>query len=460
MRRSCQVFLAILLACVVPTTARPSGFQIFEQNARGIGSAFAGEAATAEDAGTVFYNPAGMTLLDGTQLVSAVDAVLTTAPFHDRGSTVNPTLGGAPLTGPNDNGGVSSVVPSFYLSQALGDRWRLGLGVGTPFGLRTEYDKGWVGRYLGVVSELRTINVNPSLAVRLNRWVSVGGGFDAQYAYAKLTNGVDLGGACQLTAIRAGGSAAGCTALGLTPQGADGYVRLRGEDWGYGWNAGVLVFAGEHTRFGLTYRSRVGHTLEGDAKFTVPPQAVVLRRLTGALRTTDASATATFPDFATLAAVHQLTPTLTLLADITWTHWELFRDLTFQFANPKQPAVREPESWDDAFRYALGLHWEPLRRWSFRIGTAYDETPVPSARFRTPRIPDSDRIWFALGAGWSPTERLRVDLGYAHVFGLNSTVDKPDPVTRNVLRGVYRSGGADVLGMQATVAVDWSVLIR
>jgi long-chain fatty acid transport protein len=150
-----------------------------------------------------------------------------------------------------------------------------------------------------------------------------------------------------------------------------------------------------------------------------------------------------------LAAYHRLAPRWALLAGIAWTRWSRFDDLVVSFANAAQPPVVQPERWTDSFRYALGVEYGPLGRWKLRAGTAYDETPVPSAVRRTPRIPDSDRVWLALGVGYQAGDGVRFDFGYAHLFGLPSTTRNPEPVTGHVLRGDV-TGAADILGLQLT----------
>src|SRR5262249_38287143 len=145
------------------------------------------------------------------------------------------------------------------------------------------------------------------------------------------------------------------------------------------------------TRIGLTYRSRIQHDLNGRATFSVPKPAHILKA-TGALTDTGAHASAVLPDVVSLSAVQQVTPDWAVFGDVTWTHWSPFRQFVVGFDNPKQPPVVNREGWNDSFRYALGVRWEPTSRVVLRVGTAYDETPIPSAALRTARVPDSDRV--------------------------------------------------------------------
>src|SRR5690349_10134682 len=282
------------LAALAPQ-ARGAGFQVNEQSARGLGSSFAGEAATAEDASTIFFNPAGMTRLPGTQFVSAGFAIKPTANFHDRGSVVNPGVigGGARLTGGNDgNGTPMALLQTLFVSHELvADRAWIGLGASTPYGLRTSWTPDWVGRYHAIDSDLLTVNVNPSLALKLADWVSIGGGADIEYAKARLTNALDLGTICQLNAPQFKLPPQACISVShLKPQGADGFVRFRGDDWNASYNVGILFSPLDTTRIGLAYRAYTHHRIGGSAAFVIPKQAAILQQISGALVNTDGNA--------------------------------------------------------------------------------------------------------------------------------------------------------------------------
>src|SRR5213592_1122718 len=349
-----MVCLLVVLASIVSLARNvgAAGFQVNEQSARGLGSAFAGEAAAAEDASTIFFNPAGMTRLSGTQFVSSGFAIKPTVNFHNEGSRLNSTVGGGPLSGRNDgNGTPMALLQTLFIShELLSDRAWIGLGASTPYGLKTSWTPGWVGRYHAIDSELITVNVNPSLALKLTRWLSIGGGADIDYARARLTNALDLGTICQLNAPR----------FGLRPQRVDGLNVFRGDDWNARYTVGVLLSPLDTTRIGLAYRAYTHHRLGGSASFLIPKKAAILQRLTGALVYTGGNAALDLPDRVALSAFHQLTARWALLSDITWTHWSQFDQLVFNFENPKQPTIVQPERWKDSFRYDLGWPlWPP-----------------------------------------------------------------------------------------------------
>ena len=428
---------------------------LFEQTGRGLGSAFAGEVAGAEDASTIQYNPAGLGWVDGTQFVASGFAIMPSATFENRGSTLSQAVGGGILRGGNDgDAGELAFVPTFFFAHELGDGFHVGLGVTVPFGLETRWDRGWVGRYHALSSKLETTNVNPTLAWRPLDWLAIGVGADIEYAKARLTNAIDLGGVCEIFGAEAGLPPGACTALGFAPQSTDGSVKISGDDWGGGYNVGVMFAPWHTTRIGLAFRSSIEHTLKGRANFFIPRRAAPLRQFSGALVDTDGSADIELPERASLGVYHELTPDIALMGDVTWTRWSRFDELVFRFANPNQPTIVQPEGWDDSFRYAVGLRWRATKTIETRFGFAWDETPIPDETLRTPRIPDSDRFWLAAGLAWRPTERLRFDVGYAHIFSPDVRSQNPDPVTGHVLRGTY-SGEANIVGVQFTYEIRW-----
>jgi long-chain fatty acid transport protein len=425
------VALAAVAGLCGGEAAQAAGFAILEQGASGLGRAYAGMAAVADDPSTIFYNPAGMTRLRGTQATAAAHLIMPSIRFRDQGSFVNlpsrPPLRG----GEGGNAAEAVVVPNLYAVTGITDRLHLGLGINAPFGLVTDYEPGWVGRYHAQRSDLVTINVNPSLAYRVTDWLSVGGGVSAQYAKAELSNAIDFG-------------------LLINPalsQTLDGAVKLKGDGWAFGWNLGVLVEPMPGTRFGLAYRAAMNHELKGDAEFTVPTPAV---QAGGRFVDTGVRADLDLPDMLSFSAYHQLTPRLGLLGDITWTRWSRFQELRIRFDNPLQPDAVTTHDWDDAFRYSLGLDYRLTDAWTLRAGVAYDETPIPRTELRTARIPDANRTWLTIGASYRLSPMISVDAGFAHIFVDRGSIRQSQPATAGTLVGEYRSH-VDIVSLQANI---------
>ena len=244
-------------------------FQLAENSPAGMGSAFAGGAAIAEDASTVWYNPAGLTRLSGTQLLTGVYVLSATSQFNKSSATTAPL--GAPLTGGNGgDSGAFAILPNIYFSHRLNDRLVMGVGVNVPFGLATDYQDHWVGRYHADRSEILTLNINPSIGYQVNDALSLGFGVSWQKMEAMLSQWADLGTTCALLA-----APATCAGFGLVPQQDDARVVIEADSRAYGFNVGALWELNKQQRFGLAYRSTIKHYLTGLVDITTydPGQA-------------------------------------------------------------------------------------------------------------------------------------------------------------------------------------------
>lgn len=392
---------ACLTLAACGSAAHAAGYALIEQNASGLGNAYAGQAASAQDASTIFFNPAGMTMLPDRQVALAGHLIKPQAEFS---GGVTPNIGG----GNGGDAGGLAFVPNAYFAFRLTPDVHLGIGAFAPFGLKTDYDSTWVGRVHAIESELKTINVNPSIAWKLNDTLSLGAGVSIQYIEATLTN---------------------ATGAGLPPV----IGAVKGDDYGWGFNLGLLWKASERTRFGLAYRSKIDHTLEGDLK------------MNGAVVVAPVYADVTLPDSASLSAFHRINDRWDVMADVSWTSWSRFDVLNV--VNAAGVSVTStPENWDDTWRVSVGANWRLNDRLMLRGGIAYDETPV-SDRYRTARIPDEDRTWLAFGAQYRLSPQSLIDVGYAHLFVKDARIDElRTPLT---LRGEYDSA-VDILSVQLT----------
>jgi long-chain fatty acid transport protein len=404
---------ALLLIGSLPQAVSAAGFAIKEQSVTSLGRAFAGSAAVAEDASTIFFNPAGLTYLERGELDLGLNYIKPQSEFRNDGSNINNAL---PLTG-GDGGdaGHEAFVPNFYLSHPVNNKVTLGLGVSAPFGLVTEYKDDWVGRYLAVKSEMLTLNFNPTVAVKATDNLSLGFGVSAQYIDVKLTKMAQL-----------------------NPT-TDAEVELEGDDWGYGYNIGLLYQLTDQTRLGLSYRSKISHTLEGEG--TLDARSVE----------EDISADLDLPETVSLAIHHDINDKWAVMADATWTRWSRFEELVIE--SDGILSTEKPENWDNSMRYGIGLSYQHNDKWQFRTGIAYDETPIPSSRFRTARIPGTDRKWVAFGASYHYSDNIVLDFAYAHLFmddpriNESEDADGSGPSPEYNLKGDY-DASVDIVGLQ------------
>jgi long-chain fatty acid transport protein len=403
-----------------------SGFALIEQSVNGMGSAYAIGSAGIDDASTVFYNPASMSRLSGTHLNGGLQIVSSRVEF-DGSAQYNPNnlalgagglgIAGNPINGKtNPDTNLLAGVPSGYISHQYSDKVWFGLGVNAPFGLETDYSNDWVGRYNAVKSQLLTVNINPTIAFKFTDHATIGFGLNALYADGKLTQQVD--GA--LASIFAGGSCG-------SPPGTstcDGKAKLTGNDWGFGYNFGLLLEPTENTRFGFNYRSAIDLNLDGNTDVTGLPAPI-----TSANGKQGAKLELTLPDSLSVSAYHAFNSHWAIMADVTWTQWSQLDTLDIELADGSQSVA----NWDyeDSTRYAIGAEYRYNQTWTFRSGVALDETPVPNDNLRSPRVPDADRYWLSFGTTYRYSPDLTFDFGYAHLFvddpKLDNVSDNNDP---------------------------------
>ncbi len=457
MRVWVRFFLGMLGLLAIAAPAYSAGFAIIEQSVSGLGNAFAGGSAVAQDATTVYFNPAGMTRLKGQEVVLGLHVIMPQARFHDDGSHIADSLGGGALSGGDGgDGGQTALSPNAYYTLSLENGWSFGLGINAPFGLATDYDSGWTGRYYALRSKVETVNINPAVAYKVNEHLSLGAGFNAQYLKAKLSNAVDLGSIA--FAQVAGNPATASMANPAWIQGRDGKVDLDADDWSFGYNLGLLYEFTRDTRIGLAYRSRMRHSVSGSADFTLPRTITGIPQVDGAIAAqfADAGVKAdiTLPDSASLSVFHRINPRWAVMADVTWTNWSTFKELRVKF-DPNANGLTLPdnvtsENWKDNWRYSVGATYNPMEKLALRLGLAYDQTPIPDAAHRTPRIPSERRYWVAAGAGYWFTEALGVDVAYAHLFVPDAKVDHQaagEDLLRGALRGKFENS-VDIASLQ------------
>ncbi|MCZ7561842.1 MAG: outer membrane protein transport protein [Burkholderiaceae bacterium] len=407
--------------------ASAAGFALFEQNASGLGNAFAGAAAVAEDAGTIYFNPAGMTRIRGRQVVGAVSVIDVKIDFENDGRSTVP-LGQIPGGGNGGDAGGTAGVPAGYLSRELKPNtlW-LGVGVSAPFGLSTEWKNGWVGRFHALESSVEAININPSIARKVNDQLSLGAGVSFQRLKATFSNAVPY------TAL------AGSLRIPGVPIGSEGVAEVEGDSWDTGWNSGATRQVTPATRLGLAYRSKVKHDVEGDVNFSARPAPLARVVPDG-----DVKAKVELPDTLSLAVAHDVDARWQLLADYTRTGWSSIEELAI--LRPTGRAVSRVDlAFEDSWRIALGANYRMDDRWTLRFGFAYDRTPVQDAK-RTPRLPDMDRKWLSVGTQYRASQALAFDVGFTYIFSSDASSNLASASAGN-LTGSY-SNKTRVLGGQ------------
>jgi len=442
-----------------------AGFALQEQNASGLGHAYAGGAAAAEDVSTIFYNPAGLVRLQTTQAVVAANAICVSSKFHDNGSQ---PAAFQPLGGTGGDAGDCNVVPNFYLGIPFTDKWSFGIGVNVPFGLKTEYDSDWIGRFQAVKSKVDTVNINPVLSWEPTPQLTVGGGVSWQRLKATLTSKVNYAGvfATGVGGLVASGQLPGAAAPVLigSAAGLQSEGDVTGNDSAWGWDAGFLWQASPQTRFGMHYRSKIKYDVSGSVNFTnptaaslgpLPPNlapvgaALVTGINAGPLVSGDVNLHIELPDTANASIFHQFNNQWDLMADVQWTGWSTIKDLTV-VRSTGVVLFSTPENFRDTWRFSAGANYRYSDQWTFRGGVAYDQSPVRDAT-RTPRLPDNDRTWLAFGVQWRFSPSLSFDLAYSYIWVRDPSINQNEGSTaqNGLISGSYNNN-VQIVGAQLT----------
>lgn len=386
-----------------------AGFQLNEFSSIGLGRAYSGEGAMGDTAASASRNPATMALMDRPSF--SIGAVYIDPDVNINGtSQIGRSLNASNIA-------PSQWVPNIHYVQPVNDQWWIGASVTSNYGLATEFNNGYTAGGYGGKTDLVTGNLNLSTAYRLNEHFSVGVGFDAVYAKAKIERYAGESGA----------------ALGVP---ADTQIaRLKGDEWGYGWNAGILYEVDENNRFGFTYRSEVKIDFDGDYKSNLPtalnavnnPMQTGIPYGTGGM-TVPGALTLNLPEMWELSGWHKVAPQWAVHYSMAYTSWSQFQELKATGSNG-QTLFYKDESYRDAYRLALGTTYFYDQNWTFRTGIAFDDSPVPADK-RSISIPDQDRLWLSAGASYAFNDDASVDLGISYMHGQHVTV-REGPYTFN-----------------------------
>ncbi|MCW5661641.1 MAG: outer membrane protein transport protein [Burkholderiaceae bacterium] len=406
------------LALLAPSAvALAAGFQLNENSTSGLGTAFASGAAASEDATTLWSNAAGISRLRSTQGAVAVHLVKPSIKFGDQGSAA---ALGQPLGGNGGDAGGVNVVPNGYVVFPINAQWSAGVGLNAPWGLVTEYDEGWVGRFQALKSSIQTINLNPAVSWKPMSNLAVGLGLNFQYIKAEFTNQVNY-----TAAILQAAGLAGIPVNPVDVAGLETRARVEGSDSAWGWNAGLLFDIDANSRVGLSYRSPIKYKIDGDATFQNPAAPLAPAPLVAAVNAQLANTAITsevkLPAIVNLSYFRTLNSQWDVLADAQWTGWSSIKDLTFVRSNGSVLSST-PENFKDTWKFALGAHYRYDAKWTLRAGVALDKSPVQT-EFRTPRLPDADRTWLTAGVQYKLNPQAVLDFGAGYIWVKDAAID-------------------------------------
>lgn len=401
------------------STALAAGFQLTEQSSLGAGRAYAGAGIVGDDLSAVHYNPAGMTLLEGTRFQAGGVWIGINADYS------------SDISDESENGRLKGqMIPAGYVTHQVNDQIWLGFAMTVPFGMGTEYSKNWEGADRGTNAKIYTFDMNPSIAWKVNDFLSIGGGISVQYAKAEL-------------------------GMGLSGM---GHGKVEADSWDWGYNFGLMISPTDKLRFGLAYRSSIEHNAEGDTKLSgmKPPLNNILEGQNFGMSTTLET-----PDTIMLTGTWEATEKLRLSGLIRWANWSKFKELNIENELPLivsssldkfSPALKDGLSnidiendWQDTWLFSVGADYRINSAFTVRGGIAYETSPIDRQETRMAVIPDTDRLWLSLGASWYPTQDLQFDIGGTYLMGVG---DKDLYNSDGKKIGKYDSLDAYLLGVQ------------
>lgn len=404
------------------STALAAGFQLTEQSSLGAGRAYAGAGIVGDDLSAVHYNPAGMTLLEGTRFQAGGVWIGINADFDSNNGMAD------------ENGRLKGqMIPAGYVTHQVNDKVWLGFAMTVPFGMGTEYSRDWEYGNRGTSAKIYTFDMNPNIAYKVSDFISVGAGVSVQYAKAKLGMNIGQSGASLL------------------------HGKVEADSWDWGYNLGVMLSPSDKLRFGLSYRSAIKHEADGDVKLS-NVNARTLEYMLGQIdadlaqyatpiagllngQTLGTSATLKTPDTVMLTATWETTEKLRLSGLIRWANWSNFDDLTLENEIPsglgggvgalnpglgtavgvlsgKLKDVTIENKWQDTWLFSVGADYRINDAFTIRGGLAYETSPIDDQSTRMAVIPDTDRVWLSLGASWYATKDLQFDVGATYLMGI------------------------------------------
>lgn len=378
---------AAAVAAAFSSAAVAGGFQLTEQSALGLGRAYAGMGVDGTDVSGLYYNPATMTLHTGTQAQFGFVGVGLNLDYNAKdGGSIH-----------DENGRKhAEAVPNLFISHQINDVTWIGFGFTVPFGLSTEYGENWEQASEGTDAKIEVYDFNPTFAWKLSDKFSLGAG--VSYQYVKATLGFNK------SAVSNGFISNTHTRLT-----GDTHTRLTGDAWG--WNVGAMWTPVENVRIGASYRSAIGHTVNGDLNVTVnnPVFSKVI--------TTPATVSMDAPAWAMLSAAWDVNDWLSLYGTMRWADWSSFKALKVEAGH--QFSSSQPKNWKDTYLYSVGYDARINSFWTLRGGIAYETSTIDDKYTRTGTIPDADRWWFAIGSSFHWTKDFQTDVGFAHLHGVH-----------------------------------------
>ena len=423
-----QLLLAALLV-LTSTNARAAGFWLIENGSTGMGTASAGRVALANDASTAFNNPAGMTRLDRSQLQVGLVGLDIQSEFT--GQTSFSALDGSVETAGNShNCGAITPLANFSYVHVMNPDLRLGVTIGTYFGLALDYGDAWQGRYYVQRAELLTMGVTPSVGYKVNDWFSVGGG--ATILYGKLKQDM---------------------AINTSPLGArdlrDGLLEVDSNDVGFGYNLGVLIQPIKETRIGITYISKVKLKFDDVANVSnVPTTAPIWDFIAARINNSKLDLEWTIPQAVNVGVYQQLTDRLAVMANLGWQEWSQFGNITADLSSTSTSGSKTVDAgFDNTWHGSVGVHYRVAEPWLVQLGFAYDSSPVKEEH-RSVAMPLDRQYRYATGVDYTLNKDVTLGCDYTFIDAGKSKINQNRGPLAGHIVGQYDTNYINALGLR------------
>jgi long-chain fatty acid transport protein len=375
----------LLLALWMPSLSWAGGLYLYEVGTPEVGLAGAGWAARAQDAATVFTNPAGMTRLDHSELMMGIQPLYANTDFNPNADT----------TATGIDGNASGLIPAggTYYVHSLSPDLKLGVSVNGYFGAALEYGNQWVGRYYVEEVTLQAMSLQPALAYRVNDWFSVGMGVSVLYGIFKEDVAVN----------------------NAVPGMPDGKLKLDTDDWTYQFNLGILLEPWKGTRFGLTYLSEADLEFSDQPEFSgLGPGMTTILGNRGLLKA-ELGLNMTMPQAVMFSVYHEISDYFALMGNVGWQEWSKFGMVGVSVSSENPTSLTADRKYKDTWHGALGAQLRITKPWLLSAGVAYDSTMVEEEDM-TPDLPTGDAWRFGLGAQYRVSEKLSIGCDYELIW--------------------------------------------
>ncbi len=402
-----------ILAAVFAHQAMAAGFQINEMSASLQGQALAGAGATTNDPSAMAYNPATLATVKGNQVQLGGSYLVPSISYNN--ATADHVPGGESGISAENSISPAALLPTGYAATTLPYGIHAGLAVNVPWGLSTKYNPNWAGNADAINSSVETVDIAPTLAYQIDKYVAVGAALHAQYASVDYSQNLLV------------------DDILLIPS------NLTGNSWGYGYSLGVLLTPIEGTNVGISYRSKITQDIKGTANETVLGTPVPI----------PANADITMPEVINIALSQQITSKLTGLATAQWTRWDRMQAITVYNSSNGTLLQNNTLDWKNSWMFSLGADYQLTDQWVLKSGVAMDQTPTQDL-YRDARIPDSNRYWFTVGAGYTPVKNITLNMAYEHIFMMPQSIDVNTTPGYNLTADYH--GSADIFAG----SVNWT----